>query len=209
MPVPVAAIVGGIATAASLAESIGSMSSAIPSPPAELSDKHRSVSVTIFNQTQYELHYEGAYFDSGRFWTAPTNIAPFSELTFSGCDKDGSVGTGVSGGAVFHIQADLNIPEAEKEGLEILEEEFHTGLLSDLDLAIGFTNPGVGGYKLSGVFGGDGESAYEAATTDTSGSTSQTFSGNDTNDSPIMINFHVVSSPGTEASITLTEQIAA
>jgi len=189
MPTP-ASVISGIITAGKLAESIGKMSSLIPDVPQDLKDKHRWVTVTVFNQSQYALVYKSSYFDSGRFWTAPTNVEPFQEMTFSGCDKDGWFLTGVSGGTTFTLQM-------PKEG----------GGYQELDIGIGFTNPQSGSLKSSGVFTSSAETAYDDATDSTTNNTSSNYSGNDTNGESTTINFLLVSAPGQEARITITEQI--
>ncbi len=190
MPPSPSAVISGITTAVSLAESISKMTTLIPSAPKDLKDKHRWVTVTVFNQTQYSLVYQASYFDSGRFWTAPTNVEPFKEMTFSGCNKNDSILTGVSGAAIFQLQM-------PKKG----------GGYETLDIGAGFTNPQSGAFKSSGIFTSSGKAAYEATTDNTSNNTSSNYSGKDTDDKETTINFLVVSSPGQEASLTVTEQI--
>ncbi|MGF1698734.1 hypothetical protein L4D09_00140 [Photobacterium makurazakiensis] len=189
MPSP-AAVLTGINTAVKLASSIGKMSNLIPDTPKDLEDKHRWVTVTVFNQTQYALVYKNSYFDSGKFWTAPTNVEPFEEMSFSGCDKDGSFLTGVSGGTTFTLQMPI-------EG----------GGYKEQDIGIGFTNPELGSTKASGIFSSSAEDAYDNTTDDTTEKTSSKFSGKDTNDKDTAINFLVVSGPGQEGRITITQQI--
>lgn len=184
-------VIGGILAAAELASAIAKMGEAFPGPPAGITDKYRWLTVTVFNQTQYEIVYLGnAYFDSGRFWAAPTNIEPFSSMTLSGCNTDGSFFTGVSGGAAFQLQ----MPQ-------------QGGGSQTLEIDIGFTNPDMGAIKTSVLLNAGPEAAYDAATSSSSNVTSSTFSGVDDKGNPTTIQFFITASPGQEASVTITEEI--
>ncbi len=187
---PLDGFITGIITLGTLADSIGKMKNLIPTPAKTLQDKHRWLTITVFNQTQYVLQFGDSYFDSGKFWAAPTNVEPFGEMTFSGCDKDMSYETGVSGGASFTLQ----ISETEGENV-------------DLNMAFGFTNPQAGSTKISGLFNVNAVSAYKAVGDSTTSFTSDDYTGQDTNLEETVINFKLVASPGQEATITLTEQI--
>lgn len=191
-----AAIIEGIITAANLATAIMGMGAAASSgstapPTGAITDSNRWLTVTVFNQTQFDLVYlaGSTYFDSGRFYTAPTNVSPFESMTFSASSSDGSYKTGVSGGVVFQLQMPSSGTSDQTQ-----------------DVAIGFTNPEWGSYKTYVMFGNNADTAETNATNKSVSATSQNFSGVDTNEQPVQINFLAASSPGPEASITITQQ---
>jgi hypothetical protein len=186
MPIPTAVIVAGIETAGAIAEALSKMSSSEPAPPAGLTGKSHWVTMTVFNQTQYEIVFQSSYFDSGRFWTAPTNVPPFESMTFSGCESDGSIMTGVSGGVQFSIAIPGNAQP----------------------FSAGFSNPEIGAYKASVVAGGTAQSAYNAIDNSTISDSIGPIAGTDTNGKAVTLNFGLVSSPGPEASVTVTQQVA-
>lgn len=61
---------------------------------------------TIINATQFDLLLEENYLDSGKYWTAPGAAVPFDQMTFTGCNKDHSPFTGVSGGLLYKVYLD-------------------------------------------------------------------------------------------------------
>lgn len=65
----------------------------------------RWIQATIVNETEFRLVFnDTAYqFRSGRFWTAPGNIAANSESTFSVCNK--MFGVGVNGSVEYSVTA--------------------------------------------------------------------------------------------------------
>jgi hypothetical protein len=182
-----AVIVAGIETAGKLVEAISKMAPGAPELPSGLQGKDHWLMMTVYNQTQYPLVFLASYFNSGRFYTAPTNVPPFKDMTFSGCASDGSLLTGVSGGVQFQIGVPGN----------------------PLTFGIGFSNPQIGAYKAS-VVAGDGataEQAYDKIDNTTITATFPAFSGTDVNGNPVKVSFQLVSSPGQEASVTVTEQV--
>ena len=98
---------------------------------------YRWIVINVINETQFSLKYEKEWFDVGRFWDAPTSIAPFSKASFSGCSTLwGAVGYhGVSGATLFH----LCIP----------------GQLIEHPITIAFSNPGTGSIKTRADFSQD------------------------------------------------------
>jgi len=78
----------------------------LPHPPDDLKKKHRWFQCTIKNATQFDLLLEESYLDSGTYWTAPGTVTQFDQMTFSGCNKNNSVATGVSGGQAFRVYLD-------------------------------------------------------------------------------------------------------
>ena len=181
-------LITGILTKTALGRAIDDMGKIVSSV---LSSGEREVSVTFYNQTQFEVIYSGSsYFDSGRFDTPPTNVQPFSTMTFSGCSKDDSILTGVSGGACFQLQL-MGTDNSTQE----------------LDVAIGFTNPEIGSNKASASFGSDPRAAYNGVTDSSTQAKSGLFLGTDTNGNATTIQFMLASAPGTTVSITLTQMI--
>jgi hypothetical protein len=170
---------------AELAVAIKDMSEVIPTPPSDLTDKHRWMTVTLFNQTQFNIFWTGNdYFSSGRFWTAPTNVNPFNSMTFSVCDSDGSFLTGCSGGGAFNIQ----LPDG-----------------SAIPLAVGFTNPQTGAIKAAVVQSSNAEDGYSAASSDSMSTSTQSVQGQDDKGNTVSLFFTMASSPGQEATITITQ----
>ena len=97
--VAIAAVTGAILGAGEIADAIKSMSDIVPKAADELTEKFRWMTVAIRNETQFKLTHTSSWFDTGRFWDAPTGVVePFETAVFSVCSKDGSVGTGVAGG---------------------------------------------------------------------------------------------------------------
>ncbi|OJJ22334.1 hypothetical protein BKI52_06525 [marine bacterium AO1-C] len=189
------AVLEGVMAAAELATEVGGMvKSFIPDSPKDLKDKHRWMTVTIINETQYNIVFEESYFDSGRFWTPPTNTPAFKSMTFSGCNKDGSILTGVSGGALFQLQM-------PKEG----------GGYEKLNFGVGFSNPEAGSIKISGIYptksGEEGaKQAYDKVDDGTTNKKSEVFPGKDKDGHDIKVQFILVASAGQEARVTITEQ---
>ena len=168
-----------ILEAAQLLESIMGMGAAVlPPMTSHLQGKSRSMTVTVFNQTQYVLSYEADYFDSGRFDQSPTNVNPFSSFTFSVCDKDGSVMCGATGGVMFKLQAPKD----------------------PANISIGFCAPYLGPYKISALFGNNAEVAYNKAEEGTFKETSGTHWP--------QFSIDIVSASGQKASITITQRCA-
>jgi hypothetical protein len=172
-------------TIVELALAIKDMSNEIPAPSADLKDKDRWMTVTIFNQTQFNIIWTGGdYFSSGRFWKAPTNVGPFDSMTFSVCDKNASLLTGCSGGAAFSIQLSNG---------------------STVPFAVGFTNPQIGAIKASVVQPGSAEAGYDEASSSSMSTSTALLQGMDDKGNTINMFFKMASSPGQEAAITITQ----
>ena len=71
---------------------------------------HRWMQATVVNETGLRLVFQDTtyQFRTGRFWTAPGNIAANSESTFSLCNK--LFGVGVNGTIEYLIAADPASP---------------------------------------------------------------------------------------------------
>lgn len=176
------------------------MSEDIPDPSSKLKNKHRWVSVTIFNQTQFELTYKDSYFSSGRYEDKPkSHIKPFSSETFTGCDRDGSILTGVSGGTLYLMR----MPNAGNT-------------YNEIDLGIGFSNPQTGSNKIAVLIGKStsAKKAYEAIEENDTSKTYPTqanaaLGAINTNNEETAIQFQLFASTGkgNKATITITQSV--
>ncbi|KAI0373241.1 hypothetical protein BV20DRAFT_1050152 [Pilatotrama ljubarskyi] len=158
-----------------------------PPPPPGIKDKYRWLQGTIKNETQFQIQLIDSYFDSGRYWTAPTDIAPFTQMTFSCCNSDGSFLTGVAGGTAFRI---------------IMNESVH------YDFAIGWTAPSLGSLKASIVPGSRGVYGYESASPE-GGSfmTDDVYEGKDADGNPAQFKIHFSAAAGLEAMYVVKEVV--
>jgi hypothetical protein len=188
-----AGVIAAIETGAELVKNIQTMLSIIPKAADELTDKHRWMTLTVRNETQFPIIYTGGhYWGSGRFWDTPEDVKPFSSETFSVCSKDGSIATGATGG----VRYQLRMPMEE-------------GGYQNLDVAIGFARPELGARKCSAIYSSDPEAAYNAASSDGSAHTSREFTGTNANGDEVTINFRTVATPGEGSTVKITEQIVA
>uniref|UniRef100_A0A914VEC5 Uncharacterized protein n=1 Tax=Plectus sambesii TaxID=2011161 RepID=A0A914VEC5_9BILA len=90
-----------------------------------LKDRHRSLELTILNNTPYTLRYSGVYFDSGTsYYDACAQILPGKGCSWFVANKQGGILTGVTGGTKYSIVGSKN-----------------------LSLYIGFCNPAIGSLK--------------------------------------------------------------
>ena len=78
----------------------------IPEPPKNLEEKFRWLHATVKNETQFNISFMHTMFDSGRYWEAPGSIDSFKQMSFSCCNGDHTVLTGVSGGNSFRLSLD-------------------------------------------------------------------------------------------------------
>jgi hypothetical protein len=193
MPVPIAVVgagvVGAIKTGGELAAAIKAMADVVPKAADALQDKFRWMTVSIRNETQFRLIYMSDHFDSGRFWDAPEGIVlPFSTMVFSVCSKDGSIGTGCSGGV--RLKVDIDEP---------------------LYIGVGFANPAVGSKKASVDFrrepGAVAREAAEAADDRSMRDTSRTLTGQNKHGETVEYQLEAVSSPAQNARITITQKL--
>jgi len=191
--------------AADLAREIAGLVPSILATPRDITEKSRWQTVTVVNQTQFPLIPVATYFESGRFWTAPTLARPFDKAMFSVCNSDYSFFTGATGGIVMQIILD----EAKKLFCNV---------------GIGFGTPYAGPFDINAVFDASGAAAgvnpppahtpaalAQASFTDSSNSPvrarSATFAGTDTSGKPTTIVFSAVAIPGQEAMVTVTQQV--
>lgn len=153
-------------------------------PPSELKSKFRNTSVTINNKTQFEIQWTGKeYFDSGRFWEAPSSISATEQGQFSICNKDSSFATGASAGGVFKVK----LPGG-----------------NDFEFALGASNPAFGGYKIAVVASGSAKDGYERL-----GNGSATMSHSfetETSEGKVAITLNFIATPGNLASLNISEE---
>ncbi|GJE99082.1 hypothetical protein PsYK624_153230 [Phanerochaete sordida] len=186
----IVAIIATIITGVELAVEVGKVAAEIiPDPPKTLQDKHRWVQCTIKNETQFDLLLENTYFDSGRYWTAPGGFSGFQQMVFSGCNGDGTVLTGVSGGCAFRISLD--------------DQHYY-------DISLGWTNPEVGAFKAGVVNSAQGVDGYNAATPEGGALTSNViFQGKDKAGNPAKFRINVSAAPGQETLYVVKQILVA
>ena len=138
--------------------------------------------ISVANLTQFDLKYEKEWFDVGRFWDAPSNIAAFSHSSFSGSSTYwGAAGYhGVSGAALFYLQ----LP----------------GQMEEHPVTIAFSNPGTGSIKTRAEFSKDVKEVWKRmdkqCTLDTE--KAATLGG-------VSSKFELTSTPGNQAMVTLRQ----
>ena len=140
--------------------------------------------INVANLTQFNLKYEKEWFDVGRFWDAPSNIAAFSHSSFSGSSTYwGAAGYhGVSGAALFYLQ----IPG---------QMEIHP-------ITIAFSNPGKGSIKTRAEFSKDVKEVWKRmdkqCTCTHDAEKAATLGG-------MTSKFELTSTPGNEAMVALRQ----
>jgi hypothetical protein len=159
------------------------------------------ITTAVVNRTQFVLTFEDQYFDSGGFYTAPTDVQPFSVIFFTGIFE--GIFTGVTGAITFTFNP---LPYVECR------------------LGVGFAAPFVGDLKSNVAFDADlnqpansnpvlqpislfTQGTYEANSSDPSADTSTTFTGTDTNGASMTIQISGSAAPGVDAVVVITQQI--
>lgn len=157
--------------------------------------------ITIVNNTQFPLTFADQFFDSGEFATAPSNIKPFSSMSFSVTIKAGFAG--VTGAVTFTFSP---LP----------------GVVCRL--GVGFSNPLFGSYKSNVAFDADlnqpdnsnpilspigafTQGTYDANSSDPSQDTSANFTGADTSGAPTTIQFIGNATPAVVSNVTVVQAI--
>ena len=136
--------------------------------------------INVVNQTQFNLKYEKEWFDVGRFWDAPCNIAPFSHCFFSGSSTYWGAARyhGVSGAALFYLQ----IP----------------GQLEEHPITISFSNPSMGSIKTRAEFCQDVKEVWTRM--------DKQCTHNDEKDVGVQsTKFQLTSTPGNQSKVTITQ----
>ena len=157
------------------------MASAQTHMKVRLHSLFRWIVINIVNETQFSLKYQTEWFDVGRFWDAPTNIAPFHQASFSGCSTFlGSAGYhGVSGAALFYLQ----IP----------------GQLKEHPISVAFSNPGgTGSFKTRADFSYNMKEVWKRMDDQRTHNVDKVIGIQHTK-------FQLTSTPGTQAKVTLTQ----
>ena len=151
----------------------------------DLVAKRRYMMVTLVNKTEFDIHPVKTWFDSGRFWTAPAICNKMGRMGFSGCNKDWSIATGVSGVVLFNIRVGSK----------------------DHPLSVAFSNPMVGAVKCLAEFKSNYEVIWDRM------NNAETYCdkipiGNfkDTEGKSLSITLTSTSIPGMDAIVDITEQ---
>ena len=142
---------------------------------------YRWTIVNIANETQFNIKYTKEWFDVGRFWDAPCNIAKFSHSAYSGCSTYwGAAGHhGVSGAALFYLQ----IP----------------GQVEAHPITIAFSNPGTGSIKTRAEFCDDMKEVWKRMVKQCTSHAEKEIRLHCT-----QIKLQLTSTPGTQALVTVT-----
>lgn len=195
----------GVLSIGDLAKEIGGLIPSILATPADITQKARWQTVTVVNQTQYMLVPGATYFESGRFWTAPTLVAPFNKMVFSICNADFSFFTGATGGMVLQLVAG----QANKVVCNV-GVGFGAPWAGAFDINVAFdpSASDAGASPSPGLSQADlAQSAFTNSSIANVTARSATFSGTDTKGSPTTVVFNAVAVPGQEAMITITQQL--
>ena len=142
--------------------------------------------INVANLTQFDLKYEKEWFDVGRFWDAPSNIAAFSHSSFSGSSTYWAARHhGVSGAALFYLQ----IP----------------GQMEEHPITIAFSNPvfshpSTGSIKSRAEFSKDVKEVWKRMDKQCTHDTEKaaTLGG-------VSSKFELTSTPGNQAIVTLRQ----
>lgn len=174
-------ILATILTAGEVATAVSAIADAVPTNAKTVEDKYRSTVVLIENHTQFNIDVMDEYFNSGRHYQGSKKIKPFTEEIFTAVNSDTSFMTGVSGGRSFKIG---NIAQ----------------------FSVGFSNPAIGPRKVSVINGNDPKLAYEKIIPKIVTTTSETYSGKDSQGSPTSFKFNYTFTPGDISVLTITQE---
>ena len=136
--------------------------------------------ISVANLTQFDLKYEKEWFDVGRFWGAPSNIAAFSYSSFSGCNTYWGAASyhGVSGAALFYLQ----IP----------------GQVEQHPVTIAFSNPSIGSIKTRADFSTEMKEVWTRMDKQCTHNTEKDIGVQGTK-------LQLTSTPGSQSKVTLTQ----
>ncbi|KAF3933740.1 hypothetical protein ABW19_dt0206325 [Dactylella cylindrospora] len=156
-----------------------------PDAGSSLKEKTRWIQCTVKNATQFNILLEGNYFGSGRYEQAPASIDPFTQMTFSCCNGDNTIMTGVSGGTSFRVTLDDNV---------------------SYPFAIGWTSPYVGAFKAGVAESESAEEGYnQASENGKSLSSKDQYTGKDKDKNEARFYFHLSAAPGQQAMFVITQ----
>lgn len=174
-----------------LAKSIGSTVASLTAEPKDLKEKYRSMQITIVNRSQFELVYKGSHMAHGRFWTSPTNATKFDSTTFSACNLDGSILTGLQGVCIY----ELRMPT--KNGYE------------SLNIGVGFDDPAIGSRAALVEFTSDARKMDNSSKMKENGHsiTSKNFAGKDKDGKDVKVRFVVSYTPASVMKVTITQEV--
>lgn len=173
-----------------LAKSIGDTVASVTAEPKDLKEKYRSMQITVVNRTQFELIYKDSYMSHGRFWTSPTNSTPFNSTTFSACNLDGSIMTGLQGASIYNLRMPTN------DGYETLS------------IGIGFDDPAIGSRSAIVKFSNSAKSVDKSDMEYNGGSIiSKNFEGKDKEGNNVTVRFVVSYAPGSNMKVTITQEV--
>lgn len=174
-----------------LAQSIGDTVASVTAEPKELNEKYRSMEITVVNRTQFELVYKTSHMAHGRFWTAPTNALKFSSTTFSACNLDGSILTGLQGACIFELRMPTN------DGYE------------SLSVGVGFDDPALGSRAALVEFTDNARVMDDSSKMKENGHsiTSKNFTGKDKDGKELTVRFVVSYSPASLMKATITQEV--
>lgn len=182
-------MIEGILEALELAMKIGDVVVSLSEDSKTLEGRHRSMMIKVYNKTQFKLIFTASHQDWGKLWKAPTNVDEFSSITFSAADSDGTIWTGLQGGAAFRLE----MPE-------------NGGKTESLDIAIGFDNPEVGAKKTCVIFSDDAKKAAEDVKKDGHSTLSKIYKGKNVKGKEVSVQFRIASVPAAEnTNIIITE----
>ncbi|WMX12010.1 MULTISPECIES: hypothetical protein [unclassified Aureispira] len=183
-------MIEGILDALELAKEIGDVVISLSESSKTLEGRNRSMVIKVYNKTQFKLIFTASHEDWGKLWKAPTNIDEFSAMTFSAADSDGTILTGLQGGAAFRLE----MPE---EG----------GETETLDIAIGFDNPEIGSEKTCVIFSDSPKKAADDVKKDGHSALSKTYKGKNVKGEDVTIQFRIASVPAQENTNIIITQL--
>lgn len=182
-------MIEGILEALELATKIGDVVVSLSESSKTLEGRNRSMIIKVYNKTQFKLIFTASHEDWGKLWKAPTNIDEFSAMTFAAADSDGTILTGLQGGAAFRL-------EMPKGG----------GATENLDIAIGFDNPEIGSEKTCVIFSDDPKKAAKDVKEDGHSTLSKIYKGKNVKGEEVKIQFRIASVAAAEnTNIIITE----
>lgn len=176
-----------------LAQEVGNTVADLTAEPKDLKDKYRSMQITVINRTQFELVYLSSHMAHGRFWTAPSNAAQFDSTTFSACNMDGSIITGLQGACIFQLRMPTN------KGYE------------SLDIGVGFDDPAIGSRAALVEFESSARKVDNSNKMLENGHSiiSKDFTGTDKNGKEVTLRFVVSCTPASNMKVTITQEVVA
>ena len=180
MAVAAAGVFIGMLSEASKLKQFGIMNGS-----GSLVSKRRYMMITLVNKSEFDIHPVDTWFYSGRFWTAPAVCNKMSKMGFSGCNRDWSIATGVSGVVLFTIRV------AGKEH----------------PLSVAFCNPMAGGIMCHAEFNADYRGVWQRMIRHVIYREDLAIGDfEDKEGKPLSIKLALIAIPGMDAMVDITEQ---